>query len=65
MKTSVYSFYSESKRAFAQVKAQSKKNVVIYAREIMNENIKSSDISKLNTTNSHQSPVEIEHPDIF
>lgn len=65
MKTSTYSFYSESKKAFAQVKASSKKNVVIYAREIMKEDISASKISKLSVANSHQVSIESEYPELF
>lgn len=66
MKTSIYSFYSNSVRAFAQVKASSKKNVIIYARDIMKENVRVSSVSKLAVaTNFHQGSIENLYPELF
>ena len=66
MRPKIYSFYSESKRAFTQVKAYSKNSVIIYAKEIMNDSIKSSEITILkNAVNSHQSIIEEEYPNLF
>ena len=65
MKTKIYSFYSENKNAFIQVKAKSKKNVLLYAKNIMKEELKKENISILKAVNSHQSPVEIEYPELF
>lgn len=65
MKTKIYSFYSENKNAFIQVKAQSKKNVQIYAKNILKEDVKKENISILKAVNSHQSPVEVEYTELF
>lgn len=60
-----YSFYSETKKAFAQVKATCKENVLIYAKEIMQEEIEKSKVSKINKINGEQSPVELSYPELF
>ena len=65
MKAKIYSFYGESKNAFIQVKAHSKKNVQIYAKNILNEAIGLKDITILKVNNSQQSSVELEYPELF
>ena len=65
MKTKIYSFYSENKRSFVQVKATSKRNVCIYAKNILKEDVKSENISIIKTGSSHQSPIEVEYPELF
>mgnify|MGYP000966057420 CR=1 FL=1 len=65
MKTKNYSFYSENKRSFVQVKATSKRNVCIYAKNVLKEDINNENISIMKTGNSHQSQIEVEYPELF
>jgi hypothetical protein len=63
--TKIYSVYSEELRAFAQVKAQNKKNALVYLKTI-DESITISGISVLKgASNSHQQSVEDAHPELF
>ena len=65
MNTKIYSFYSENKNAFVHTRAQSKKNVQIYAKKVLNEHVKKENIYILAWENSAQSPVEVEYPELF
>lgn len=61
MKAKVYSACVNG--TFTQVKAFKKSNALARFKQL-DESIRMSDIISLSTINSHQSPVEIEYPEI-
>lgn len=65
MKTKNYSFYSEKERSFIFVKALNKKNVCIFAKNILKEDINNDNISIIKTGSSHQSSIEIGYPELY
>lgn len=65
MKTRIYSFYSSSHRTYVNVKAESKKHVVIFAREILGDNVSLNEISIVRNPLSHAESIESSHSYLF